>query len=91
MASDNDVIFDVISQFSNSVEKISVKVKSKHYSNNLEKHESAVSDQFKYFRDALWTKHSQLNSYLQQTVVEQETPSIVVGDSAVFYPRRPRM
>jgi hypothetical protein len=88
MASDNDVILDVIS---NSAEKISIKVKSKHDSNNLEKHESALSDQFERFRDALWATYSQLNPYPQQTVVEQETPSIVVGGSAVFYPRRPRM
>lgn len=89
MASDNDAILDVISLFSNSPGKISHTVKNKHYSTPSEEGRSELSDPFKDFRSALWAKHAELNPRTQMAM--EETPSIVVGDSAVFRPRRPRM
>lgn len=89
MASDNDAILDVISVVSNSSKKISQTVKNKQYTNTSQDSESQVSEQFKNFRSDFWGKHAELNTHAE--VVTEEVPSIVVGNTAVFYPRRPRI
>lgn len=89
MASDNDALLDVISLCSNSSGKISNTVKNKHYSTPLEDGVVGVSNPFQDFRSALWAKRAELNPPPQNPV--EEVPSIVVGDTAVFRPRRPRM
>ena len=53
--------------------------------------EAMVSDQFKSFRLALWTRHAQRNSSenLNADVMSKQESSFVTGNSAIYFPRHP--
>jgi len=48
-----------------------------------------VSDQFKSFRLALWTRHAQRNSSENLNVMSEQESSFVTGNSAIYFPRHP--
>jgi hypothetical protein len=51
--------------------------------------EAMVSDQFKSFRLALWTRHAQRNSSENLNVMSEQESSFVTGNSAIYFPRHP--
>lgn len=90
MASSNDTILDVIGMFDNESTTINVKITNGPIATSVVQKNasptlSPVSEEFKNVRDALWVAYAKNNPLPK--IDPPIEPYIVVGDSAVYYPR----